>query len=102
MKLSVIASDVIIAFLLYRLVMKRLKDERLAIAASRPMYPQSSGYNGSLPDEERFDALPALFTVMAFYFVMENRFACSGVTIVIAIATKYHAVVLIPPLFVLA
>ncbi len=100
-KLPLIASDSIIALLLYRLVMKHLKDERLAIAVSAMWFLNpltiwvSSGWG-------TFDTLPALFTVLALYFVMEDKLAYSGVSLALAIAMKYYAVVLIPSLLVLA
>jgi hypothetical protein len=49
-----------------------------------------------------FDTLPALFTVLALYFLSEKKFAFAGGSLAAAIAMKYYAIVLIIPLLILA
>lgn len=100
-KLPLIASDTIIAILLYQLVKRQLGDEKLATSVSLMWFLNpltiwiSSGWG-------MFDTLPALFTVLALYFIFSKRFAYSGISLAVAVAMKYYAVVLVLPLLFLA
>ena len=100
-KLPLIASDAVVALIIYRLVLRNLGDEGLASLASIGWFLNplviwvSSGWG-------MFDTLPALFTVLALYFVMGGRFAYSGLSLAGAIAMKYYAVVLLIPMLVIA
>jgi Gpi18-like mannosyltransferase len=100
-KLPLIASDTLVAVLLYRMVLRHLGDENLALSAATAWFLNplviwvSSGWG-------MFDTLPALFTVISLYFVLEKRFAYSGLAIVIAIALKFYAGVLVIPLLIIA
>jgi hypothetical protein len=100
-KLPLIASDTLVAFLIYRIVKVRLKDDRLATSASALWFLNpltiwvSSGWG-------MFDTLPVLFTVISLYFVMKGKFAYSGLALVISIALKYYAVVIAIPLLFIA
>jgi hypothetical protein len=100
-KLPLIVSDLIVALLIYRLVMQHLNDERIAVAASalwflNPMTIWVSSAWGT------FDTLPALFTVLGLYFVLDERFVYAGISVALAIAMKYYALVLVFPLLLLA
>jgi len=100
-KIPLIVSDAIVALLLYRLVKSQMGDERLAASASLLWFLNpliiwvSSGWG-------TFDTLPALFTVIALYLVFDKKFAYSGISLALAIAMKYYAVVLVFPLLLLA
>jgi Gpi18-like mannosyltransferase len=100
-KLPLIASDTIVAILLYRIVLRFSSDERMAISASVAWFLNplviwvSSGWG-------MFDTLAVLFTVLSLYFVMENKFAYSGLALTAAVAMKYYPVVLMIPLFAIA
>lgn len=100
-KLPLIASDAIIALLLYKIVMRYNNDDRLAVSAASLWFLNplaiwvSSGWG-------MFDTLPAFFTVLAFYLLMQQRFAYSGVSLALAVAMKYYAIVLVLPLVILA
>jgi hypothetical protein len=100
-KLPLIASDALVALLIHRLVRREAGDERLATSASLLWFLNplviwvSSGWG-------MFDTLPALFTVLALYLVLGRRFAYSGVSLALAVAMKYYAVVLVIPLLLLA
>ncbi len=100
-KLPLIASDTLVAWILYRLVLKHFGGERYAVLVSamwflNPLTIWISSAWGT------FDTLPALFTVLALYLALEKKFDFAMVAIVIAIALKYYAVVLILPLLILA
>ena len=100
-KLPLIASDTIVALLLYRIVKAYDLDERLAVSAATLWFLNpltiwvSSGWG-------MFDTLPALFTVLALYLVSKRRFAYSGISLALAVAMKYYAIVLVVPLMILA
>jgi hypothetical protein len=100
-KLPLIASDTIIATLLYRVVMRCSASERMATSASLAWFLNplviwvSSGWG-------TFDTLPTLFTVLSLYFILEKRFAYSGLALIVAIAMKYYAIVLVIPLLLIA
>ena len=100
-KLPLIASDAVVALLLYRLVSNQMGDERLATSASLMWFLNplsiwvSSGWG-------TFDTLPTLFTVLALYLLFDKKFTYSGISLALAIAMKYYAVVLVFPLLLLA
>ena len=100
-KLPLITSDLIIALLIHKLVLTHMNDEKLALLASalwflNPLVIWISSVWGM------FDTIPTLFTVLALYFLLEKHFVYSGVSIALAIAMKYYAVVLIVPLMIIA
>ena len=100
-KLPLILSDLIVALLVYKLVIRHLGDERAAVSASALWFLNpltiwvSSGWG-------MFDTLPALFTVLGLYLVLDNRFAYAGMCLALAIEMKYYAVVLVFPLLLVA
>jgi Gpi18-like mannosyltransferase len=100
-KLPLILSDLVIAVLIYKLVKRHLNEEKLAVSASALWFLNpltiwiSSGWG-------MFDTLPALFTVLCFSLVLDKRFALAGISLALAIAMKYYAVVLVFPLLLLA
>lgn len=99
-KLPLIVADVLVALLLYRLVREEMGDERAATAVSLLWFLSpltiwvSSGWG-------MFDTLPTLFSVLALYLLFHKKFAYSGVSLALAIAMKYYAVVLVFPLLLL-
>ncbi|MHB8545136.1 MAG: glycosyltransferase 87 family protein [Leptospirales bacterium] len=99
-KLVLIVSDTLIAFVLYKLVLKYIGEQRSAVMVSALWFLNpltiwvSSGWG-------MFDTLAALFTVVALYLLLENRFELAGVSIALAIAMKYYGAVLIVPLLIL-
>ncbi len=48
-----------------------------------------------------FDTFPALFTVLALYFVLQRKFTITGLFIVAATLTKFYAIVLLVPLILI-
>ncbi|MHB1868776.1 MAG: hypothetical protein ACYCPP_07515 [Nitrososphaerales archaeon] len=100
-KLPLIASDALIAYFIHKIVLKHLGEEKLAVLASAIWFLNpfsiwiSSGWG-------MFDTLPALFTIIALYLVLERRFDWAAVSIIIAGAIKYYAIVLLVPLLVIA
>lgn len=100
-KLPLIISDILVAVVIYRMVYKSLHDERTARSACilwflNPLVIWVSAAWGM------FDTLPALFTILAVYFTMEKKFLYGSVALVVAIAMKYYALVLVFPLLLLA
>lgn len=95
-KLPLILSDLLIGLLLYRTLLKISKDERAATsgAALWILNPLSiwisSGWG-------MFDTLPALFTILTLYMLLEGRIGVASLSLVLAIAMKYYAVVLVFP-----
>lgn len=100
-KLPLIASDAIITILLFRFAKTRFQDEKVAATAAALWFLNplsiwvSAGWG-------TFDTLPALFTVVALYLVLERRAWLAGLAIVVAIAVKLYAGVLIVPLLIIA
>lgn len=99
-KLPLIASDTVISLLLYKIVMKYRNNEQLALSAVTMWFLNplviwiSSGWG-------TFDTLPALFTVIALFLVLEGKFELSAVSLVLAVAMKYYAAVLFVPVIIL-
>jgi uncharacterized membrane protein len=100
-KLPLILSDLIIALLIYKLVKRYLGDERVAVSACALWFLNpltiwvSSGWG-------MFDTLPALFTVLGLYFMLDKKFAYAGISLALSIVMKYYAVVLVFPLLLVA
>ncbi|MDG6925605.1 MAG: hypothetical protein JRN09_03535 [Nitrososphaerota archaeon] len=100
-KLPLIASDTLVAFLIYRIVKAQLKDDGLATTAAALWFLNpltvwvSSGWG-------MFDTLPTLFTVLSLYFILKGKFAYSGLALVASIVLKYYAIVLAIPLLFIA
>lgn len=100
-KLPLILSDTIVAVLLYKIVLKHNGDDKLAIAAMMLWYLNpltiwvSSGWG-------MFDTLPALFTVLSLWLAFDERFLYSGISVAIAVAMKYYAIVLVVPLLIIS
>jgi hypothetical protein len=100
-KLPFLISDVIIALLLYRIIVENYHDEELALKSValwflNPLVIWISSAWGM------FDSLPALFTVISLYLVLHGKVNAAGVSLVLAIAMKYYAVVVIIPFLFLA
>jgi len=100
-KLPLIASDALIAYFVHKIVLKHLGEERLAVLASAIWFLNplsiwiSSGWG-------MFDTLPALFTIIALYLVLERKFDWAAVSLIVASALKDYAIVLLFPLLVIA
>lgn len=100
-KIPLIVSDTLIAFILFKIVKERFGNERSANLAAAIWFLNpltiwvSSGWG-------MFDTLPALFTVVALYFVLEERFELAGIAIVIASVAKYYAISLAIPVVLIA
>ena len=101
LKIPLIFSDVLTTIFVYKIVLKYYGNERDSIFASALWFLNpftiwiSSGWG-------TFDTLPTLFTVIAFFLVLEKRFALAGISLVVSIAIKYYAAVLIIPVLFLA
>lgn len=95
-KTPLIASDTVIAILVYKMVLKSLRNERLAVSAAAIWFLNplvfwvSSGWG-------MFDTIPTLFTVLSLYFLEGERPIASGASLAIATALKYYAIVLFLP-----
>lgn len=100
-KLPLILSDLIIALVMYKLITRHVGDERIAVSAAALWFLNpltiwvSSGWG-------MFDTLPALFTVLGLYFLLDKKFVYAGALIAMAIEMKYYAVVLIFPLLLVS
>lgn len=100
-KLPLIASDAIIAVLLYRLVLRDSNDDKKATYAGaiwflNPLTIWISSAWGT------FDTLPVLFSVAALYLAVEGRFRFASVADVVSIALKAYSLVLIIPILLMA
>ncbi len=100
-KLPLILCDLLVALLIYKLIMRHLGDERVAVSASALWFLNpltiwvSSGWG-------MFDTLPALFTILALYFLLDKKFALAGMSLALAVEMKYYAIVLLFPLLLVA
>lgn len=100
-KLPLILSDTLVAILIHRIVLRQFNEEKLAVAAASMWFLNplviwvSSGWG-------TYDTLPVLFTVLSLYFLQERKFPAAGLALVVAIAMKYYAVVLVIPLLLIA
>ena len=98
-KIPLIISDTLVALVIYRLVIKAFSDHNTAIFASMLWFLNpfviwvSSGWG-------MFDTFPALFTLLAVYFAIQNKYWQSGLGLVVAFAMKYYAIVLVPILLI--
>ncbi|MGH2639724.1 MAG: hypothetical protein ACRDF4_10685, partial [Rhabdochlamydiaceae bacterium] len=100
-KLVLIMSDTLIAYLLYKLVAKYTNKNELAVSVAatwflNPLTIWISSVWGT------FDTLPALFTLSSLYLVLNEKSEFSGLSLAAAIASKYYAIVLVIPLVILA
>ena len=99
-KAPLILSDAIIAWILFLIIQKQLGSEKLAVAASAAWFLNpfviwiSSAWG-------MWDTLPALFTVLALYFVLEDRFYLATAATILAFAMKLYPVVVVVPLLIL-
>jgi uncharacterized membrane protein len=97
-KLPLIASDTIIAYVLYQVTSKK-NSERMAVSAAMLWYLNpltiwvSAGWG-------MFDTLPALFTILSLYCLLERKVVLSAVCLVLAAALKYYAIILFVPLII--
>lgn len=99
-KLPLILSDTLIALLIFRLVKSSLGDYNAAVTAAtiwflNPFVIWISSAWGM------FDTLPALFTVLSFYLILQEKPLFSGISLVASIAMKYYALVLVFPLMMI-
>jgi GPI transamidase subunit PIG-U len=99
-KLPLILSDTLIAFLIFEFVRDRVGSHELAVTAAAIWYLNpfviwiSSAWG-------MFDTLPTLFTLLAFYLVIKNKPLPAGAALVLAFAMKYYALVLFVPMLLL-
>lgn len=96
-KLPLILADTLVALLLYRVVLRLTSKTELAVSAAALWY-LNPGVIWVTAGWGMFDTLPALFTVVFFYFFVEQRYLLSGVALALAVALKYYAVVFFVPL----
>lgn len=100
-KLPLIASDTLVAVLLYNLMEKYSGDERVALSVCIMWWLNpltiwvSAGWG-------MFDTLAALFALMTLYFLMKQEFALTGFSLAIAIAMKYYAAIFVLPVLLLS
>lgn len=100
-KIPFLISDVLVAFLLYKLVGEYTGKKSLAQSAAllwfvNPFVIWISASWGM------WDTLPALFSLAAMYLIIKRRFALSAVSLSLGIAAKlYPAVFLVPLIFYL-
>jgi hypothetical protein len=94
-KLPLIASDLTIALLIYKIVLKHMSNKELAVTASAVWFLNplsiwvSSGWG-------MFDTIPAAFTVLLLYFYLDEKPVPAAISLAVAIAMKYYAAVLFP------
>jgi Gpi18-like mannosyltransferase len=96
-KLPLVASDALVAYLLYRIGVRYLGDlQARSVALLWFLNPLtiwvSSGWG-------MFDTLPTLFTVAALYLLLGGKYGYSAVSLVVAAAFKYYAIVMLVPFF---
>jgi len=100
LKLPLIASDTLVALILYKIVNRESRDEKIAILASEIWFLNpiviwvSSGWG-------MFDAIPTLFTVLALYFLLKGKFSVAALMLILATVMKFYAIVLFVPLFII-
>ena len=95
-KIPFLISDVAIAFLLYKIVEELTKNKGLAEKAAFLWFLNpfviwiSAGWG-------MWDTLPALFSLLAFFFLLKKRYALSAVSLSLGVASKlYPALFLVP------
>lgn len=94
-KLPLIASDLIITILIYKIVVKHMNNKELAVSASAVWFLNplsiwvSSGWG-------MFDSIPAALTVLLLYFYLDEKPIPAAISLAVAIAMKYYAAVLFP------
>lgn len=95
-KVPFLISDVLVAFLLYKIVGEVTRNEGLAVAASVLWFLNpfviwiSAGWG-------MWDTLPALFSLLSLYFLVKGRFAYSAVSLSLGVALKLYPVVFLVP-----
>lgn len=100
LKIPLILSDVIVTVLLFKIVKTRWQNERAAVIVAALWFLNpiviwvSSGWG-------MFDTLPALFTVLSLYFVLNGRFSLSMLSLAVATLLKFYAIVIFVPLVVI-
>ena len=100
LKLPLIASDTLVALLLYRVIKDAATTQTAAhVAALWYLNPLviwvSSGWG-------MWDTLPVLFTVITLALALEGRFTLAALSLFVAIALKLYPVVLLVPLSIYA
>ena len=98
-KIPILLSDVFVALLLFKIIKNYKKDNLLAetAAALWLLNPYviwiSSGWG-------MWDSIPALFSLVSFYFLMEKKYFTSSMFLIIGIASKlYPALFILPMVF---
>jgi Gpi18-like mannosyltransferase len=100
LKLPLIASDTLVALILFKIVNRESRDEKIAVLASALWFLNplviwvSSGWG-------MFDDIPTLFTVLALYFLSKGKFSVTALMLVLATVMKFYAIVLFVPLFII-
>jgi hypothetical protein len=96
-KIPFLISDVVLAVLLYKIVREITKNKGLAEKAAMIWFLNpfviwiSVGWG-------MWDTLTALFSVMAFYFLLKKKFAFSAVSIGLGVASKLYPVLFLVPI----
>lgn len=100
-KLPFLISDVLLALLLYKIVNALTSNKGLAEKATLLWFLNpfviwvSAGWG-------MWDTLPALFSLVTFYFLLKKKYALSGVALSIGVALKlYPLLFLVPIIFYL-
>jgi len=97
-KIPIILSDLAICILLYKMTNRLTKDPRLCkmVATAYFLNPLTiwiTAFAGT------FDALPVLFSLIAFASLINEKYERAGVFTGLSIAAKYYALLLIPAAF---
>lgn len=97
-KIPGIISDLIAGFVIYRITLPsyglRAATLSFALWLLNPMLIWVSSVWGM------YDSLPALFSLLAIYFLLEQKYMLSSIMEIIAISYKLYAVFLIPVLLI--
>jgi len=95
-KIPFLISDIALALLIYKIVQELTKSKGLSEKAAIIWFLNpfviwiSAGWG-------MWDTLPALFSIMAFYFLLKKKFALSAVGLSLGVASKlYPALFLVP------
>jgi Gpi18-like mannosyltransferase len=97
LKIPLILSDVLVTTLLFKIVKSEWQNEKIAILVAALWFLNpiviwvSSGWG-------MFDTLPALFTVLSLYFVLDGRYSYSMLSLAGSTLLKFYAIVIFVPL----
>ena len=100
LKIPLILSDVLVTILLFKIVKSEWQNEKTAILVAALWFLNpiviwvSSGWG-------MFDTLPALFTVLSLYFVLDGRYNYSMLALTGSTLLKFYAIVIFVPLILI-